>query len=363
MAIFAGRKIAARSSHTSVSKLMAQTYSLVTGANGEIGHSLLEALHAEGKSIIAVDLQPLSDHASGLCSHVLSGEMGNITNPNLYAELLKYDVTEVFHLAALLSTSAEKNPSLAQTVNVGGTLQLLEFSRTTGKRLGAPVVFVFPSTIAVYGFATLAAKTSAGRIDETQGLEPRTMYGINKLYCESLGSYFDELYMQLSPTKESGWVDFRGVRFPGLISAFTVPTGGTSDYAPEMVHAAAQGKAYECFVRPDARIPFMAMPDGVRALLELRSAPKSQLTRHVYNIGAFAPSADEIRQKVQSIFPSAEVTFSPHLQRQAIIDSWCMDVNDDAARRDWGWNAEYDFARTFTEYLAPHIMKRYASGH
>ncbi|MFM8437815.1 MAG: NAD-dependent epimerase/dehydratase family protein [Candidatus Kapaibacterium sp.] len=341
---------------------MAQTYSLVTGANGEIGHSLLEALHAEGKSIIAVDLQPFSDEAAARCARTYSGTMGDITNPDLYTDLLNYDVTEVFHLAALLSTSAEKNPSLAQTVNVGGTLRLLEYARETGKRLGTPVVFMFPSTIAVYGFPTLDDKVRAGRIDEMQGLQPRTMYGINKLYCENLGTYFDELYMQLSPTKESGWVDFRGVRFPGLISAFTVPTGGTSDYAPEMVHAAAQGKPYACFVRPDARIPFMAMPDGVRALLELRTAAKASLTRHIYNIGAFAPSADEIRAKVQGIFPSADVSFSPHLQRQAIVDSWCMDVDDDAARKDWGWHAEYDFDRTFSEYLAPHITKRYASG-
>ncbi len=341
---------------------MTQTYSLVTGANGEIGHSLLEALYAEGKSIIAVDLQPFSDSAAALCARTYSGAMGDITNPDLYKDLSNDDVTEVYHLAALLSTSAEKNPPLAQTVNVGGTLQLLEYARMTGKRLGTPVVFMFPSTIAVYGFPTLEEKTRAGRVDETQGLQPRTMYGINKLYCENLGAYFDELYMQLAPDKESGWVDFRGVRFPGLISAFTVPTGGTSDYAPEMVHAAAQGKPYACFVRPDARIPFMARPDGVRALLELRAAPKSKLTRHIYNIGAFAPSADEIRQQVQAMFPSAEITFSTHPHRQAIVDSWCMDVNDDAARADWGWKADYDFSRTFTEYLAPHITKRYASG-
>lgn len=341
---------------------MAQTYTLVTGANGEIGQSLLEALHAEGQHIIAVDLQPLSAEAAQSCARTFSGAMGDITNPDLYKELSAYDITEVYHLAALLSTSAEKNPPLAQTVNVGGTLQLLEFCRATGKRMGVPVKFLFPSTIAVYGFATLSDKTRAGRIDETQGLQPRTMYGINKLYCENLGSYFDELYMQLSPTKEHGWVDFRGVRFPGLISAFTVPTGGTSDYAPEMVHAAAQGKSYSCFVRPDARIPFMAMPDGVRALLMLRSAPKENLTRHIYNIGAFAPSAADICRQVQLMFPAADISFAPDVHRQAIVDSWCEDVNDDAARNDWGWHAEYDFPRTFTEYLAPHITKRYASG-
>ncbi len=338
---------------------MSRRYTLVSGANGEIGHSLLERLHADGHSIIAVDLQPLSAEAEALCAKSFSGDMGNITNPALYQELQAFDVVEIYHLAALLSTSAEKNPLLAQTVNVGGTLQMLEFARTTGKRLSEPVKFLFPSTIAVYGFSSLEAKNALPKVKENDALQPRTMYGINKLYCEQLGMYFDELFMRLAPTKEHGWVDFRGVRFPGLISAFTVPTGGTSDYAPEMVHKAAQGQEYHCFVRPDARIPFMAMPDGVEALMQLRAADKSKLTMHMYNIGAFAPSAEEIRTKVLELYPKAAIDFQPDVNRQSVIDSWCADVDDSAARRDWGWTPKYDFSRTFNEYLAPNISKRY----
>jgi len=212
----------------------------------------------------------------------------------------------------------------------------------------------------LYGFPSREKKEAAGRVTEDQGLQPRTIYGINKLYCEQLGFYYDELYMRLAPTKESGWVDFRGVRFPGLISAFTVPTGGTSDYAPEMLHYAAQGKSYTCFVRPDARIPFMAMPDAVQALVQLSTADKNRLTRHIYNIGAFAPSAEEIRTKVLSLFPSAEVQFEPDVNRQSVVDSWCSDVIDDAAQNDWDWRAEYDFDRCFDEYLAPNIRTFYA---
>ena len=116
------------------------------------------------------------------------------------------------------------------------------------------------------------------------------MYGANKLYCEHLGRYYSRHYKQLAADTHSGKVDFRCIRFPGLISAETVPSGGTSDYAPEMIHAAAAGKPYDCFVRPDTRIPFMAMPDAVDAILRLMAAPREKLTRIVYNVGAFAPT-------------------------------------------------------------------------
>lgn len=186
------------------------------------------------------------------------------------------------------------------------------------------------------------------------------MYGINKVYCEQLGAYMSDRFGQLTDERGAKVLDFRALRFPGLISATTVPTGGTSDYAPEMIHAAAQGKAYACFVRPDARIPFMAMPDGVKALLDLAAAPMENLTQRVYNIGAFSPSAEEIAVKVKSAFPSAEITYAPHPQRQAIVDSWCGDVNDSAARRDWGWKPDFDMDRAFNEYLIPIISKVYA---
>ncbi|MBL8000011.1 MAG: NAD-dependent epimerase/dehydratase family protein [Candidatus Kapabacteria bacterium] len=336
------------------------TYTIVTGANGEIGHSLLEKLHAAGRTIIAIDLNPLHEHHAAMCTHVFSGHMGDVTNHELYNSLEQFDLDEVYHLAALLSTSAERNPELAQKVNVGGTLNLLELARKTGKRMQRPVKFLFPSTIAIYGFPSLTEKNRAGAVTEDEYTLGRTMYGINKLYCEQLGRYYDELYMRLAPTKEHGWVDFRGVRFPGLISAFTVPTGGTSDYAPEMLHAAAQGKSYSCFVREDAQIPFMAMPDGVDALMNLAAAPKENLTRHIYNIAAFAPTAAQIAGQVKSLFPDADITFAPDVNRQAIVDSWCADVNDNAARNDWGWNANYGFEECFRDYLAPNIKQRYA---
>ena len=190
-------------------------------------------------------------------------------------------------------------------------------------------------------------------------MQPTTMYGCNKLYCEQLGTYYARHYKQLAAERSSGKVDFRCVRFPGLISALTTPSGGTSDFAPEMIHAAARGQTYDCFVRPDTRIPFMAMPDGVEALLTLAAAPRERLTRTAYNVAAFNPSAGEIRDVVLEAFPSAHIGWEPDTKRQGIVDSWPADVDDGAARRDWGFAPRLDFERAFEEYLIPRIRERY----
>ena len=165
------------------------------------------------------------------------------------------------------------------------------------------MLFLYPSSIAAYGLPDLDTKRRAGKVKEDDFNTPSTMYGANKLYCEQLGRYYARFYKQLAAEPQSGRVDFRSVRYPGLISALTVPSGGTSDYAPEMIHAAAKGEAYACFVRPDTRIPFMAMPDGIDALLSLARAPKTSLTRTAYNLAAFNPSADEIRNEVARAYP------------------------------------------------------------
>jgi nucleoside-diphosphate-sugar epimerase len=184
------------------------------------------------------------------------------------------------------------------------------------------------------------------------------MYGCNKLYCEQLGHYYARHYKQLSADAIAR-VDFRCVRFPGLISAMTLPSGGTSDYAPDMIHAAAKGEPYACFVRPDTTIPFMAMPDGVDALLTLAAAPRERLTRSAYNLAAFNPSAAEIREVVVAAFPDAAITYSVDAKRQGIVDSWPAAVDDSAARRDWGFNPMHDFDRAFRDYLIPTIRHRY----
>src|SRR5262249_36294010 len=186
---------------------------------------------------------------------------------------------------------------LANRVNVDGTLNLLEMAVSQARQQERDIRFLYPSSVAVYGLADPDAKRAAGRVREDDHCEPRSMYGINKLYCERLGRYYEHYYRQLDAHVTPGRLDFRCLRFPGLISAATEPTGGTSDYAPEMLHAAAAGKPYACFVRPDTRIPFMAMPDAVTALLALEAAPRDALSRKVYNVGSFNPSANPRRHR------------------------------------------------------------------
>jgi threonine 3-dehydrogenase len=331
---------------------------LITGANGEMGHGLIERLSAAGSNhIIAMDVRPIDDSLKAHCATAL---VGDILDARLLERLAsEYQIRTIFHLAALLSTRAEFTPEAAHRVNVEGTMSLLKLAIEQSRWQGAPVQFLFPSSIAVYGLPSIAAKRSAGRVRESEWTAPITMYGCNKLYCEHLGRYYSHHYRQLAADAEKAGVDFRSIRFPGLISAETVPSGGTSDYAPEMLHAAAQGKPYPCFVREDVRIPFMAMPDAITAMLRLQEAPAAHLTQSVYNIASFNPTAGEIRDIVLKAFPGAAITFLPDDKRQAIVDSWPEDVNDDAARRDWGLSPAYDQRRAFEEYLIPTIRQRY----
>jgi nucleoside-diphosphate-sugar epimerase len=221
------------------------------------------------------------------------------------------------------------------------------------------VTFLYPSSIAAYGLPDLDTKRRAGRVREAEWASPTTMYGCNKLYCEQLGRYYARHYKQLSVDRPRAGVDFRALRFPGLISAATMPSGGTSDYAPEMFHAAARHAPYACFVRPDTRIPFMAMPDAIDALLGLAEAPRDRLTLSAYNVRAFAPTAEEIRQHVLRAFPGAIITFQVDPKRQGIVDSWPEDTDDRAARRDWGFNPSYDLDKAVREYVVPHIREKY----
>jgi threonine 3-dehydrogenase len=330
---------------------------LVTGASGEIGHGLIEAAAARGDRVVALDLKAPPPELAKLC---VDSRAADVTDrAALKAVFDAHDVGVVFHLAALLSTSGERDPILAHKVNVEGTLNLLSLAVDAAKARGAPTTFVFPSTIAVYGFPDVETKRRFGRVKEHQYIQPTTMYGCNKLYCENLGRYFARHYRRLDGGGAGGLVDFRAIRFPGLISAFTTPSGGTSDYAPEMVHAAAKGEPYRCFVREDRRIPFMAMPDGVAALLKLSDAKPEALRSHVYNIGAFSPTAGEIADRVRAAFPKADITFVPDVRREAIVDTWPEDVDDAAARYDFGFVPKYDFERTFSDYLLPNVKKRY----
>jgi len=332
---------------------------LITGAGGEIGHGLIEQLAARGdRAIVTLDVSRLDSSIAGKVDREVTGSI--LDRSVLERLLAEFQVELVFHLAALLSTRSEFTPVTAHQVNVEGTLNLLEFAQHEAESHGRPVVFMYPSSIAAYGLPGRDGKASAGKVQEDEWAHPTTMYGCNKLYCEQLGTYYARYYKQLAAESPAGRVDFRSVRFPGLISAVTMPSGGTSDYAPEMIHAAAKGEPYACFVRPDTRIPFMAMPDGVDALITLAAAPRKSLTRTAYNVAAFNPSAEEICHAVRAAFPDARIIWEVDEKRQGIIDSWPADVDDGAARRDWGFAPRYDFARAFNEYLVPTIRERYS---
>src|SRR5436190_1032842 len=330
---------------------------LITGAGGEIGHGLVARLSSAGAPIITLDVAPLDPALIPLVTREFTG---SITDPSLLERILaEFEVDRVFHLAALLSTRSEFTPITAHHVNVEGTLNLLEFAQKEGESHGRSVVFVYPSSIAAYGLPDPATKAGIGAVGEDAYTHPTTMYGCNKLYCEQLGRYYAHHYKQLSADVTIRRVDFRCVRFPGLISAVTLPSGGTSDYAPEMIHAAARGEPYACFVRPDTTIPFMALPDAIDALLQLSAVPVGRLTRTAYNVAAFSRSAADIRDVVVKAFPKASIAFTVDPKRQAIVDSWPADVDDSAARRDWGFSPAHDFARAFDEYLIPMIRERY----
>ena len=327
-----------------------------------MGHGLIHALakdHAHAYDVLALDIKDIAADLRPMCSATIAGDI--LDHHMLERLVSEYEIHAIFHLAALLSTRSEFTPETAHEVNVTGTLNLLRLAVEQARWHGKPVKFLFPSSIAVYGIPTLVQKRATGKLDETRCLMPTTMYGCNKLYCEHLGRYFTSYYRQLGALASASRLDFRSLRFPGLISADTAPTGGTSDFGPEMLHAAAQGKPYACFVGPDAKIPFMAMPDAVRALLGLLEADREKLTQTVYNVSAFSVSAAEIATRVKAAFPGAEITYAPDPVRAKIVDSWPEDMDDAKARRDWKWSPTYDFGRAFDEYLVPRIRQRYAA--
>lgn len=328
---------------------------LITGAAGEIGHALVEALSDGDVPLLTLDLQPLPEDIHGLSTHI----QGDLLNDSLMARLVsEYEFDAIYHLAALLSTRGEFTPHMAHKVNVEGTMSLLNIAADQSDWRRKPVLFIFPSSIAVYGLPDLETKNQYARVREWEWNYPRTMYGSNKLYCEMLGTYFSKYFRQLAVDQPT-MLDFRSIRFPGLISADTVPSGGTSDYGPEMLHAAAKGEPYACFVRPDVRIPFMAMPDAVRSLLMLAKAPAEAASGSVYNVTSFSLSAEEFADMVHHAFPSVEISYQPDLKRQAIVDSWPADLDDSAARQDWKWEPAYELERAFNEYLIPNIRERY----
>jgi threonine 3-dehydrogenase len=335
---------------------MTEKLVLVTGACGEIGQALVQGLSQRGGyRIVTADLASLPDSIKSMSSEHAQGDL--VYKIKTFYD---YDFDVIFHLAASLSSKAEVSSEDAHRINVEGTMQLLMLAAYRSEKYQKSVKFLFPSSIAAYGLPDLETKQAAGAVQEDVFNMPHTMYGCNKLYCEKLGVYYSKYFGQKHLDENPPhMLDFRAIRFPGLISAFTLPSGGTSDYGPEMLHAAAQDQPYACFVREDTKISFMAMPDAIKSLLMLVDVPRENLHHQVYNIAAFAIRAAEFRDRALKAFPGANITFEPNPRRQGIVDSWPEDVDDSLARTEWNWKPDCDADAFFDGYFLPEIRKRY----
>tara|TARA_Y100001970_G_scaffold79806_1_gene101474 strand:+ start:330 stop:1295 length:966 start_codon:yes stop_codon:yes gene_type:complete len=317
---------------------------LITGVNGEMGHSLIEQFNKLGiNNIIGLDIKPINKKNKLL---LRKEYVGDIKDKNLINQIFTENkITEVYHLAAVLSTKSESIPFLAHQINVEGFLNLMSAIKNTNE----VIKFFFASSIAVY----LINKKNDSIITEDEFCNPNNMYGCNKLYCEKLGTYFSQ-HSELINN-----LDFRSIRFSGIISANTLPQGGTSDYAPEMIHNAIQNKNYTCFVNAKSCIPFMVMPDAINAIIGIMQADKHKLTRDVYHIQAFSPTVDDIYQKILSYFPKFKLKYNINKKRQSLIDSWPSKLNQTSAINDWNWSPKYTFDSAFNNYLIPNIEKYY----
>ncbi len=314
---------------------------LITGISGEVGYGLVKKItDLKNYQIIALDIkQPEPEILKLLTKFYISDIIDKESIDNIFKEQ-KIDI--VFHLASILSTGGEKNPELASDINITGTLNLLKAVTKSGLENKKSIKFIFPSSIAAHG-------------------NPITIYGVSKLACENLGVYFSRNYKLLDTTIDrNNLVDFRSVRFPGLLSPDTLPSGGTSDYGSEMIHSAAQNLSYECFVRPDTTIPFMAMSDAVEILMMLLLAPKNNLFEKIYEIGGFSVSAEQIESEIKKNFPNAKISYKINEERQKIVDSWPKEINSDQAIKDWGYKINFNFEKTFSDYLIPKIKLRYS---
>ena len=325
---------------------------LITGANGEIGKNLIDYLSKSGSNnIVTLDLQPLED-TSKIYKHIT----GSILDQQIIDDVnADYEMSTIYHLAAMLSTKSEYAPFNANQVNVNGTLNLIDLCMKQIHRKKSEIKFFFPSSIAVYGLN----KKENHPIKETEKLNPKTIYGINKLYCEKLGNYFSQNNYLSKDDSHNHFFDFRAIRFPGLISVNTMPTGGTSDYLPEMLHSAAQKNNYECFVDANSQLPFMVMPDAIQAIIKLMNCEKNNLTQSTYNISSFNPSVDDFYFEVKKYYTNFKISYNINKERQKMVNGWPSDIDTSKSFSDWLWSPKYNLEKSFSDYFIPQLEKIY----
>lgn len=294
---------------------------LVIGASGQIGVELtlaLRKMYGAGQ-VVAADLREQNPLLAGTGPYV---SLDVMNKEMLHVQVIRQNITQIYLLAAILSATGEKNPSLAWNLNMQGLLNVLDIARE--EKLSK--VF-WPSSIAVFG-------PSSPRVNCPQQtiIEPTTIYGISKYAGEFWCHYYWQRY----------GVDVRSIRYPGLISYKSEPGGGTTDYAVEIYHEALAKQSYTCFLREDTYLPMMYMPDAIRATTELMEAASDRIAiRTSYNISAMSFSPAEIATAIKRRLPAFSIAYQPDY-RQAIADSWPQSIDDNAARKDWGWKHHYD---------------------
>jgi len=294
---------------------------LIIGANGQIGTALLPRLQAQFgiSNVIAADLRkPATD--VGLFTLL------DATKPDALTEVVqRYRVTQIYHLAAILSAKGETDPIGSWNLNMQTLLNVLEVSRLHNIRK----VFV-PSSIAAFGEHAPKYDTP-----QTAFLDPATVYGISKVAAENWSMYYHKRY----------GLDIRSLRYPGVISYESMPGGGTTDYAVAIYHAAVQGQSFDCFLEADTRLPMIYMDDALRATLELMEAPEAQISvRTSYNLAGMSFTPAEQTASIQTCFPDFITQYKPDF-RQAIAQSWPRTIDDSVARQDWGWKPAFDLPR------------------
>lgn len=291
---------------------------LITGANGQLGSVLTKELQNKFgiDNIIASDLRK-KDDSFGLF------EVLDVTDAEaLNSIILKYKITQIYHLAAILSANGEKNPMNTWGINMQTLFNVLEASiKHTIKKV------FYPSSIAVYGEKAPKLNTS-----EEYVLEPSTVYGISKAAGENWANYYHKRY----------GLDVRSIRYPGVIGYQSLPGGGTTDYAVEIYHKAINNEPFDCFLEASTMLPMIYMDDVIRATIELMDAPSEKIkTRTSYNLASMSFTPEEIGNAIKKIYPNFKINYKPDF-RQEIANSWPKSIDDSNARKDWGWKPKYD---------------------
>ena len=307
---------------------------LIIGANGQLGSVLskeLQKIHGKD-NVIASDIY-LNSTFDGVFEIIDATDIKAIENI-----VNKYTVNQIYHLAAILSAKGEKNPLRTWDLNISMMLNVFEVARTSNVKK----VF-FPSSIAVFG-----DKAPLENTPQSTFLNPATVYGMSKVAGENWAQYYFNKY----------GLDIRSIRYPGIIGYQSMPGGGTTDYAVEIYHSAVKQEKYLCFLNPETKLPMIFMDDAIRSTIELMQAPKKNIkTRTSYNLGSMSFSPSEIASEIQKLCPNFKVEYNVDY-RQEIADKWPKTINDDEARKDWGWKPKYDL-KSMTVLMLEKLKEKY----